>query len=147
MFSGRNALNLDAKGRLAVPTRYRQALTESCGGRMVLTQHPYDTCLVMYPWSDWQDIARQLAAQSDAVPAVRALKRRFLGQAVEVEMDGSGRLLVSPELRAVVGLEKRAMLMGLMHRFEIWAAEAWEEQEQQMLNQEEMPESVQSLSF
>lgn len=147
MFSGRNALNLDAKGRLAVPTRYRQALAESCGGRMVLTQHPYDPCLVMYPMPDWQDIARQLAAQSDAVPAVRALKRRFLGQAVEVDMDSSGRLLVSPELRDVIGLEKRAMLMGLMHRFEIWAAEAWEEQEQQALNQDEMPESVQSLSF
>ncbi|ASK34869.1 division/cell wall cluster transcriptional repressor MraZ [Alloalcanivorax mobilis] len=147
MFNGRTALNLDAKGRLTVPTRYRESLNGACGGRVVLTQHPYDACLVMYPLPEWKDIARQVAAQSDAHAQVRALKRRFLGQAVEVDMDGSGRLLVAPELRSVVGLDKKAMLVGLMHRFEIWAEETWIELEQQNLDQDAMPESVQALSF
>ncbi len=147
MFNGRNTLNLDAKGRLTVPTRYRESLSDSCGGRVVITQHPYDGCLVMYPSPAWNDIARQVAAQSDASPQVRKLKRRFLGQAVEMDMDGNGRLLLPPELRAVVGLEKRAMLVGLMHRFEIWAEETWIELEQQELDQDAMPESVQALSF
>ncbi|EKF74273.1 hypothetical protein A11A3_09745 [Alcanivorax hongdengensis A-11-3] len=147
MFNGRNALNLDAKGRLTVPTRYRESLNDSCGGRVVLTQHPYDTCLVLYPLPAWQDIARQVAGQSDANANVRALKRRFLGQAVELDMDGSGRLLVPPELRSVIALEKRAMLIGLMHRFEIWAEDTWIELEQQELDQDAMPDSVQALSF
>lgn len=147
MFNGRNALNLDAKGRLTVPTRYRESLNSACGGRVVITQHPYDSCLAMYPFPAWTDIARQVAAQSDASPQVRKLKRRFLGQAVEMEMDGNGRLLLPPELRAVVGLEKHAMLVGLMHRFEIWAEETWNELEQQELDQDAMPESVQALSF
>ena len=58
MFNGRTALNLDAKGRLTVPTRYRESLNSACGGRLVLTQHPYDACLVMYPFPEWRDIAR-----------------------------------------------------------------------------------------
>ena len=147
MFNGRTALNLDAKGRLTVPTRYRESLNSACGGRLVLTQHPYDACLVMYPFPEWRDIARQVASQSDSHTQVRALKRSFLGQAVEMEMDGNGRLLVPPELRSVVGLEKHAMLVGLMHRFEIWAEETWNQLEQQDLDQDAMPESVQSLSF
>lgn len=147
MFNGRNALNLDAKGRLTVPTRYRESLNGACGGRVVITQHPYDSCLAMYPFPAWNDIARQVAAQSDASQAVRKLKRRFLGQAVELDMDSNGRLLVPPELRTVIGLEKRAMLVGLMHRFEIWAEDAWIELEQQDLDQDAMPESVQALSF
>ena len=130
MFNGRTALNLDAKGRLTVPTRYRESLNSACGGRLVLTQHPYDACLVMYPFPEWRDIARQVASQSDSHAQVRALKRRFLGQAVEM-----------------VGLEKHAMLVGLMHRFEIWAEETWNQLEQQDLDQDAMPESVQSLSF
>ena len=147
MFSGRSALNLDAKGRLAIPTRHRDALQHAAGGRAVLTHHPYDNCLSLYPELQWNDIARQVAGLSDADPAVRYLKRRFLGQAVEMEMDGNGRLLVPPELRSVVGLEKHAMLVGLMHRFEIWAEETWNQLEQQDLDQDAMPESVQSLSF
>ena len=147
MFRGVQHINLDAKGRLTVPTRYRESLNSACGGRLVLTQHPYDACLVMYPAPEWRDIARQVAGQSDAHAQVRALKRRFLGQAAEMEMDGNGRLLVPPELRDVVGLEKRAMLVGLMHRFEIWAEDTWNELEQQSLDQEAMPESVQALSF
>ncbi|MEQ9510061.1 MAG: division/cell wall cluster transcriptional repressor MraZ [Alloalcanivorax xenomutans] len=147
MFNGRTALNLDAKGRLTVPTRYRESLNSACGGRVVLTQHPYDACLVMYPFPEWRESARRGAAQSDAHAQVRALKRRFLGQAVEMDMDGNGRLLVPPELRDVVGLEKRAMLVGLLHRFEIWAEDTWNELEQQNLDQEAMPESVQALSF
>lgn len=77
---------------------------------------------------------------------MRQLKRRFLGQAVEIDMDSNGRLLVPPELRSAIGLEKQAMLIGQMHRFEIWTAESWSE-EDSTLDPEALPDSVQELSF
>ncbi|MBZ2189653.1 division/cell wall cluster transcriptional repressor MraZ [Alcanivorax sp. JB21] len=149
MFSGRSALNLDAKGRLAIPTRHRDELQSSCGGRVVVTHHPYDACLALYPEQQWNDVARQVASLSDADPVVRYLKRRFLGQAVELDMDGSGRYLIPVELRELIGLEKRAMLVGQIHRFEIWSETAWQAEQAQydQLDHAAMPESVQKLAF
>ena len=147
MFSGRHALNLDAKGRLAVPTRHREKLNASCGGRVVLTQHPMDNCLVIYPEQQWEQIADQVAALSDAEPQVRALKRRFLGQAVEMELDGNGRILVPTELRDLIGLDKRAMLVGILHRFELWAEDAWQAEQAKLDMAGAMPDSVKSLAF
>jgi len=147
MFSGRHALNLDAKGRLAVPTRHREKLKASCGGRVVLTQHPMDNCLVIYPEQEWERIAGQVAALSDATPQERALKRRFLGQAVEMELDGSGRVLVPTELRELINLDKKAMLVGILHRFELWAEDAWLAEQAKLDMAEAMPDSVKSLAF
>ncbi|MEY1662626.1 division/cell wall cluster transcriptional repressor MraZ [Isoalcanivorax beigongshangi] len=149
VFSGRTALNVDAKGRLAIPTRHRDALMRSCGGQVVLTHHPYDSCLSLYPEQQWQDVARQVASLSDAEPVVRYLKRRFLGQAVELELDGSGRILIPTELRELVALDKRAMLVGQIHRFEIWSDTAWQAEQEQysQIDLTAMPESVQKLSF
>lgn len=147
MFSGRHALNLDAKGRLAVPTRHREKLNASCGGRVVLTQHPMDNCLVIYPEAQWELIAGQVAALSDATPQERALKRRFLGQAVEMELDGSGRILVPTELRELINLDKKAMLVGILHRFELWAEDAWLAEQAKLDMAQAMPDSVKSLAF
>ena len=146
MFTGSTALNLDAKGRMTMPTRYRASLHDACGGQLVLTLHPFDECLALYPRDEFMETARKLSAQRDSSPQVRQLKRRFLGQAAEVEMDSNGRLLVAPELRAAIGLEKRAMLIGQMHRFEIWQEERWLEVDG-TLDPEALPESVQELSF
>ncbi|HBC17842.1 MULTISPECIES: division/cell wall cluster transcriptional repressor MraZ [Alcanivorax] len=146
MFTGSTSLNLDAKGRLTMPTRYRASLNEACGGQLVLTRHPYDECLALYPRDEFMETAGKLSAQRDSSPQVRQLKRRFLGQAVEIDMDSNGRLLVPPELRAAIGLEKQAMLIGQMHRFEIWKAESWLE-EDGTLDPDALPESVQELSF
>lgn len=149
MFNGATGLNLDAKGRLAIPTRLRERLTSVCGGRLVVTHHPYDECLALYPEQQWQDIARRVSSLPDADRGVRFLKRRFLGQAVELELDGSGRCLIPGELREVVGLEKKVMLVGLENRFEIWSEAGWQRQfdENSDLDQSDMPESVQSLAF
>lgn len=147
MFSGRHALNLDAKGRLAIPTRHREKLSASCGGRVVLTQHPMDNCLMLYPEPEWERIAAEVGGLSDAEPSVRVLKRRFLGQAVELELDGSGRVLLPPELREQVGLDKKVMLIGLLHRFELWADEAWAAEQAKLDEPGALPESAASLSF
>ncbi|MEP5232552.1 MAG: division/cell wall cluster transcriptional repressor MraZ [Alloalcanivorax sp.] len=146
MFTGSAALNLDAKGRLTMPTRYRASLIDTCGGQLVLTLHPFDDCLALYPRAEFMDTAKKLSEQRDSNPQVRQLKRRFLGQAAEIEMDSNGRLLVPPELRAAVSLKKRAMLIGQMHRFEIWKEESWSDVDG-TLDPAALPESVQELSF
>lgn len=149
MFGGRTALNVDAKGRMAIPTRYREKLQETCDGRLVLTQHPFDRCLALYPEDAWNRVAQSVASLPDSSAEVRYLKRRFLGQAVEIEMDSNGRFLIPAELRDLIQLDKKAMLVGQITRFEIWSEAGWlEEQEKyQEITPEEMPVAVQELAF
>lgn len=147
MFTGRTALSLDAKGRMAIPARHREKLIVSCGGRVVLTQYPFDPCLALYSEPQWEVIANQVAGLSDAEPAVRKLKRLFLGQAVEMELDSSGRILVPPELRTLINLDRKAMLVGVMRRFEIWEESAWIASNETLDLSGELPESINALAF
>lgn len=147
MFTGRTALSLDAKGRLAIPARHREKLIVSCGGRVVLTQYPFDPCLALYSEPQWEVIANEVAGLSDAEPAVRKLKRLFLGQAVEMELDSSGRILVPPELRSLINLDRKAMLVGVMRRFEIWEENAWITSNETLDLSGELPDSINALAF
>jgi MraZ protein len=118
MFQGRSALSLDAKGRMSVPTRHREALVLQCEGRLTLTRHP-DGCLLLYPRSVWESVRERIAA----LPiSASGWKRFFLGNATDVELDGTGRLLIAPELRSAVGLEKEVVLLGMGAHFELWDA-------------------------
>ena len=111
-------MSLDAKGRMSVPTRHREALVLQCDGRLTLTRHP-DGCLLLYPRSVWESVRERIAA----LPiSASGWKRFFLGNATDVELDGTGRLLIAPELRSAVGLEKEAVLLGMGAHFELWDA-------------------------
>lgn len=147
MFTGRTALSLDAKGRFAVPARHREKLMVSCGGRVVLTQYPFDPCLALYAEPEWERIAEQVASLSDASAVERQLKRLFLGQAVEMELDGSGRILVPPELRVLIGLDRKAMLIGVMRRFELWEESTWAARNEPIDLSGDIPDSIRALSF
>lgn len=119
MFQGSSALNLDAKGRITIPTRHRDVLLVSESGSLTLTRHP-DGCLILYPRSIWVQKREQIAA----LPmAARALQRLLLGSAQDVSIDSAGRILISPELRLAAGLRKNSMLLGLGNHFELWDAE------------------------
>ncbi|GAA0777943.1 division/cell wall cluster transcriptional repressor MraZ [Castellaniella ginsengisoli] len=122
MFQGSSALTLDAKGRMSIPARYRDALLAEEQGRLTLTRHP-DGCLMLYPRSIWESKREQIAA----LPAsARPLQRLLLGNAQDVEMDGASRILVAPELRAAAGLNRDVMLLGLGSNFELWDRAQWE---------------------
>ena len=108
MFQGSSALTLDAKGRINVPTRHRDALIEQAKGCLTLTRHP-DGCLLVYPRPEWETKREQIAAFP---MSARALQRLLLGSAQDVEIDGSGRILVAPELRAAAGFTRDVMLLG-----------------------------------
>jgi len=127
LFRGVNALNLDAKGRVAIPTRYRQRLSDMCDGQMVITIDNSDRCLLVYPLQEWEVVERKLQKLPSFNRQARRLQRMLIGHATEVEMDGTGRLLVPPPLREFAGLEKRTVLIGQSNKFELWSEELWTE--------------------
>lgn len=126
MFRGISYLNLDVKGRLAVPARHRDALLERCAGHLVLTADA-DPCLLIYPLPDWELIQQKLEGLSNLDPRVRELQRRLIGFAVDVDMDNAGRMLISPALREYAHLDKQVVLVGQGKKFELWNQENWEQ--------------------
>jgi MraZ protein len=125
VFRGVAQLNLDSKGRLAVPARYREALIVRCDGRLVITADS-DKCLLLYPLPEWEPIQQKLMGLSSFNPRIRDLQRRLIGYAEDVAMDGAGRLLVSPALREFAELTKNVVLVGQGNKFELWDAEKWQ---------------------
>ena len=124
MFQGATELSLDAKGRLAIPTRHREALT-SGGGGVVLTAHP-DRCLLLYPRAAFAPISAKVSTLSSFNEQARWWQRLLVGFAEEIELDGSGRILVSPALRKYADLKRDVMLVGQGSHFEIWDAGVWD---------------------
>lgn len=121
MFFGETAINLDAKGRLAIPIRYRDAIDEQCGGRMVLTYSAFDSgALWLYPEQEWERVRDEVTSLSTFNPGHRSLQRRLVGSAAAVEPDSAGRIQLPATLRQVTGLEKRVVLLGMGGRFEVW---------------------------
>lgn len=117
MFQGTSLVTLDAKGRLSVPVRHREALAADAGD-IVATRHP-DGCLVLYPSALWSEKRAQLMRQPHAA---RALVRFVLGSAVELKLDAAGRILIPIELRRLAGLERDAALVGVGTHLEVWNA-------------------------
>lgn len=134
MFQGATALSLDAKGRLAVPARHRDALLEASqaasgaqSGTLVLTAHPHG-CLLLYPLPAWEPIRDKILQAPSFNRDSQALKRVLVGNAREDSLDSAGRLLVAPELRDHAKLEKAVWLVGMGSHFEIWSDEGWKRQ-------------------
>ena len=142
MFQGASSLSLDAKGRLSFPTRYRDALSTLAANQLTLTKHPHG-CLMVFPRPEWDRFRDRIAA----LPMqAQWWKRIFLGNAMDVEMDASGRVLVSPELRAAAGISKDAVLLGMGAYFELWDAKVYAEQEAEAMKAE-MPDVFKDFSF
>ena len=121
MYFGETAINLDAKGRLAMPMRYRDAIREECDGRLVLTYSAFDSgALYLYPDQVWEGVRDEVMGLTTFNPAHRSLQRKLVGSASAVEADGNGRIQLPLTLRQVAGLEKRVVLLGMGSRFEIW---------------------------
>ena len=121
MYFGETAINLDAKGRLAIPMRYRDAIQEACGGALVLTYSAFDHgALYLYPQEKWEEVRDKVMTLSTFDPRHRSLQRKLVGSASSVEPDASGRIQLPQTLRQVAGLEKKVVLLGMGNRFEIW---------------------------
>jgi MraZ protein len=148
MFRGATSLNLDAKGRLGVPSKHRDALLSECAGRLVLTAHPH-RCLLLYPQPAWEPIQSKIMGLSSFDPQSSKMQRLLVGYAEDVELDGAGRLLVSSVLREFAGMEKQVMLVGQGSHFELWSMESWRKQLEQVMADEEMtlPSELEGFSL
>ena len=124
MFRGASKVTLDAKGRLAIPSRFREHLLTRADGRLVATVDRAG-CLLIYPQPEWEDFARRLNALPGMKPQVREFQRVVLGNATDLEMDGQSRVLISRALRDYAELDKLAMLVGQGKKFELWDEERW----------------------
>lgn len=142
MFQGASSLNLDSKGRLSVPTRHRDVLSATAAGQLIITKHPHG-CLMIFPRPEWEKFRERIAA----LPmSAQWWKRIFLGNAMDVEIDATGRFLISPELRAAAGITKESVLLGMGNFFELWDHATYEAQESKAM-QGDMPDVLKDFSF
>lgn len=151
MFRGVNTVNLDSKGRMSIPTKYREQLTRLSEGQMVVTVDR-DGCLLLYPLPEWEEIERKLARLSSFNKQTRRLQRLLIGHATECEMDGNGRILLSQPLREFAGLDKAVVLIGQSNKFEIWSETTWTERRKEWLQADDdddgdLPPELESLSL
>jgi len=142
MFQGGSALTLDAKGRMTIPARHRDALLEQAAGRLTLTRHP-DGCLLVYPRPVWEVKRAEIVKLT---MSARSFQRLLLGNAQDVDLDGAGRVLVAPELRNAAGLTRDVMLLGLGAHFELWDAATLAEREKADL-EKDMADVLNQFSF
>lgn len=125
MFRGINFINLDIKGRMAMPRRYREQLQVEAKEQLVITIDTEDKCLLLYPLPIWEHIEKKIENLPSFNQVTRRIQRLLIGHATELEMDGSGRLLLPPLLREYASLDKSVMLIGQGKKFEIWDKEIW----------------------
>ena len=151
MFRGIHSVNMDAKGRLAIPAKVRDLLNTAAKGQLVITIDPVARCLAAYPLPQWEVIQGKIEKLPSLNPNAKRMQRLFIGHASDCELDANGRFLIPPPLRAYAGLDKKLILLGQGQKVEIWSEENWQSQLDSMLADSEgldgLPEEMQSLSF
>lgn len=152
MFRGLSAINIDAKGRVIVPMRYRGILETQSQNKIVITIDTEQACLLLYPFVVWEEIEQKIAALPSFNPLTRRIQRLLIGHATEEELDANGRILLPPPLREYAQLKQKAVLVGQGKKFEIWAEESWHKERgawlgEKLLTQETLPEELKDLSL
>lgn len=152
MFRGVNAIQLDEKGRINFPARYRQRLETEAAGQLIVTIDTEVRCLLMYPLSAWESIEEKIETLPSFNRQARRIQRLLIGHATEVELDGQGRILIPQPLRDYAELQKTIVLVGQGKKFEIWNEHSWNEArkiwiEEGMESGGELPGDLESLSL
>lgn len=149
MFRGVQHVSMDAKGRLALPTRHREPLLEQCKGQIVVTIDTQATCLVIYPLPEWERFEREVQALPAMKAAVRRFQRLTLGYATDLELDGAGRCLVPPALREYAQLEKKLVVVGQGNKLELWSEALWIAERDRALaevgSEDDLPDELMNL--
>lgn len=145
MFQGETAITVDDKGRLAIPTASRELVARG-GNRLVVTYNPYESgCLWLYPEAAWQLVRDQVMALPNARRVHRNLQLKLVGAATVVELDGNGRLVVPQSHRSGAGIEKKAVLLGMGSKFELWSEQAHSAQIQSTIGEDEVSDDMLDL--
>ncbi len=148
MFRGINAITLDGKGRLSVPTKAREAL----GTALVVTIDTEETCLLLYPLCEWKIIEENLQRLPSFNEAARRIQRLLIGHASDVDVDQQGRLLLPSLLRDYAQLDKRVVMVGQGNKFEVWNEDIWSKRREAWLAMEattkhELPDEMKVFSL
>ncbi len=143
MFQGETSITIDDKGRLAIPTAYRELVARECGNRLVVTYHPYERgSLWLYPQAEWEKVRDQVNRLPVAVPGHRLLQMKLVGAATFVEPDGSARILLPATHRNATGIDRKAVLMGMGNKFELWSEQAHLEQIQKTIAEADVSQAM-----
>jgi MraZ protein len=148
MYLGSNAINMDAKGRLAIPAKVRDALMVDCKGQIVVTAHTEERCLLVYPKQQWEQLLPQIESLPNINRRAAKMQRMLLGYATALEIDESnGRILLPPPLRNYAGLDKKLMLVGQSKKLEIWSEQEWFKYLDDAEDDDEVSPEILSLSL
>ena len=148
MFQGETAITIDDKGRLAIPTSYRDVVARECGNKLVVTYNPFDAgCLYLYPMPAWERVRDQVNALPRTKSVSRNLQLKLVGAATFVETDASGRISLPASHRNATGLEKKAVLLGMGDKFELWSEQAHLAQIRQTLSDDDLGDGLLELQL
>lgn len=152
MYRGLHTVTMDAKGRFAMPARYRQSLRVEAEGCLIVTIDTEACCLLIYTLSEWEGIERKIVALSSFNPATRRIQRLLMGHASELNLDGHGRVLLPALLRQYAKIDRTAMLVGQGKKFELWDESSWQESRDQWLQEAgqkagQLPEALADISL
>ena len=139
MFQGETAITIDDKGRMGIPTAYRDVVSKECGNRLVITYNPFESgSLYLYPYAVWEKVRDQVNALPRTKSVSRNLQLKLVGAATVVELDGSGRITIPASQRSAVGIERKAVLLGMGDKFELWSEQAHHAQIRQTISDDDL---------
>ena len=146
MFQGETAITVDDKGRLAIPTAYRDQVADACGNRLVITYNPFDAgCLWVFPYAEWEQVRDQVNALPKVKAAHRDMQMKLVGAAAIVEPDSAARILLPASQRTAAGIEKKAVLLGMGNKFELWSEQAHLAKIRQTIGADDITEEMADL--
>lgn len=146
MFQGETAITVDDKGRLAIPTAYRELVAGACGNRLVITYNPFEAgCLWLFPHDEWERVRDEVNALPNVKAVHRALQMKLVGAAAMVEPDGAARILLPASQRATTGIEKKAVLLGMGNKFELWSEQAHLAKIRQTIGEDDISDDMADL--
>ena len=148
MFQGETAITVDAKGRLAIPTAYREPVAQACGNRLVVTYNPFESgCLWVFPQDEWERVRDQVNALPSVKAVHRNLQMKLVGAAAMVEPDSAARILLPASQRSAAGIEKKAVLLGMGNKFELWSEQAHLAKIRQTIGEDQISEEMTDLTL
>lgn len=148
MFQGETAITIDDKGRLAIPTAHRDLVARDCGNRLVVTYNPFESgCLYLYPVEIWERISKEVNKLPRAKKVNRSMQLKLVGAASFVELDGNGRITIPASHRAAVGIERKAILLGMDEKFELWSEQAHHAQIHQTISDDDLSDELLDLQL
>lgn len=148
MFQGETAITVDVKGRFAIPTALREPIARACDSQLVVTYNPFEPgCLWLFPHAEWERVRDQVNALPSVKAVHRNLQMKLVGAAAEVEPDSAGRVLLPASQRSAAGIEKKAVLLGMGDKFELWSEQAHLDKIRQTINEDEVSEEMAELAL